>query len=68
MYSVFIFGNTSLVFYAQNILDKERIEYEIIPTPKVDKVCCGICIKVSAEMKEQVEKVLYENNVEVMTV
>ncbi len=68
MYSVFIFPTTSLVFYSQDILDDIGIEYEIIPTPNVDKVCCGVCIKVPRGDKLKVEKILVKNNVEISVI
>jgi len=68
MYSVFIFPSTSLVFSSQDILTEAGIHHKIIPTPKVDKVCCGVCIRVSRDDKEEVRTLLTDSNVEISVI
>lgn len=43
-----VFYRTSDVFVAEEKLQIQNIETEIVPTPVQDKAYCGVCVKVSA--------------------
>lgn len=68
MSTVFVFQNTSLVFSTEKILEENNINYDVVPTPKIDIVSCGVCIKVGKDDKERVKEILSENNIEVAKV
>lgn len=42
-----IFYKTNNVFLAEEILNKNRITCEIVPTPVLDKAYCGVCLNIS---------------------
>lgn len=42
----FVFYRTSDVFAAEEYLQNNGIDIEIVPTPVQDKAYCGICLKV----------------------
>ncbi len=65
MSTVFVFQNTSLVFLTEKILEENGVKYDIVPTPKIDIVSCGVCIKVSKDDRDKVKRILDENNIEV---
>jgi hypothetical protein len=65
MYSFFIFPNTSLVFKSEKLLKDNNIVYKVVPTPKsFGKAFCGVCICVNLEAKDDVKRILDEENVE----
>ena len=43
----FVFYSTSDVFRAEELLEKNRIECQVVPTPVQDKAYCGVCVQVS---------------------
>lgn len=65
MSTVFVFQNTSLVFLSEKLLKESSIDHTIIPTPKIDIVSCGISVKVGREYREEVQKILSDNNIEI---
>lgn len=40
-----VFFSTSNVFRAEEILNNEKIECKVVPTPVTDKAYCGVCIE-----------------------
>lgn len=42
-----VFYKTNDVFVAEERLQEQNIETEIVPTPVQDKAYCGVCVKVS---------------------
>ncbi|WP_352404868.1 DUF3343 domain-containing protein [Sporanaerobacter acetigenes] len=65
MKKYFVFHTTSLVFKSEKIIKKCGIDYEIVPTPKLDgHVYCGVCICVDKGNIEGVEEALIENYIE----
>ncbi len=42
----FVFYKTNDVFRAEEILQQNHIDVEIVPTPVQDKAYCGICIRI----------------------
>ncbi len=40
-----VFYSTNDVFRAEDILNKESIQCEVVPTPVTDKAYCGVCIQ-----------------------
>jgi hypothetical protein len=45
----FVFYKTNNVFLAEEILSKNKIACEIVPTPVQDKAYCGVCIQISED-------------------
>jgi len=41
-----VFYSTSDVFEAEEELNNQSIECEVVPTPVTDKAYCGVCLKV----------------------
>lgn len=39
-----VFFSTSDVFKAEEILNSNRIECKVVPTPVQDKAYCGVCL------------------------
>lgn len=52
-----VFYKTNDVFVAEERLQSQNIETEIVPTPVQDKAYCGVCVKVQ-EKKDKVLAVL----------
>ena len=52
-----VFYKTNDVFVAEEKLQEQGIETEIVPTPVQDKAYCGVCVKTSAN-KESINLVL----------
>lgn len=46
-----VFFSTSNVFKAEEILIKNGIECNVVPTPATDRAYCGVCLEVSGETK-----------------
>ncbi len=44
-----VFFSTSDVFKAEERLNTESIECQVVPTPVLDKAYCGVCIETSVE-------------------
>lgn len=42
-----VFYKTNDVFLAEEKLQDQNIETEIVPTPVQDKAYCGVCVKIS---------------------
>ena len=40
-----VFYSTSLVFEAEERLNKNGIDCKVVPTPVTDKAYCGVCIE-----------------------
>lgn len=40
-----VFYSTSNVFKAEELLIKEGISCEVVPTPVQDKAYCGVCVR-----------------------
>ena len=40
-----VFFSTSDVFKAEEVLTKEGIKCNIVPTPATDKAYCGVCVE-----------------------
>jgi len=65
MKKYFVFHTTSLVFKSEKIIKKSGIDYEIVPTPKVDgHAYCSVCICVDKDDIEVLEETLKENYIE----
>lgn len=63
-----LFATTNMVFVAEDELKSKGIKCEIVPTPVKDRVCCGMCVKVDCEVKNDAVRVLAENGTEIMEV
>ena len=44
-----VFFSTSDVFRAEEILQMEEIECQVVPTPVQDKAYCGVCVQTENE-------------------
>ncbi|MBU5475814.1 DUF3343 domain-containing protein [Eubacterium sp. MSJ-21] len=56
-----VFFSTSNVFRAEEILNKEKIECKVVPTPVTDKAYCGVCIETEKQnAKDFMEDMEYE--------
>ncbi len=44
-----VFFSTSDVFKAEEMLNDNRIECKVVPTPVQDKAYCGVCVKTQNE-------------------
>ena len=47
-----VFYRTSDVFEAEELLQKNGIETEIVPTPVQDKAYCGVCVRIGSVDQE----------------
>lgn len=54
----FIFYRTNDVFAAEDLLQREAIRTEIVPTPVQDKAYCGVCVKVDSDDVEKCVRLL----------
>lgn len=65
MKNYFLFHSTSLVFKSEKIIKNFKINYKIVPTPKVDgNIYCGVCICVEEDKGPKIEKLLEKNYIE----
>lgn len=44
-----VFYSTSNVFKAEEVLNCNGVECNIVPTPATDRAYCGVCLEVSRE-------------------
>lgn len=44
-----VFYKTTDVFVAEEKLQEQNIETEVVPTPVQDKAYCGVCVKVTVD-------------------
>ena len=54
----FVFYRTNDVFVAEELLQKNGITTEIVPTPVQDKAYCGVCIRISSHESVQCTELL----------
>ncbi len=59
-----VFFSTSNVFRAEELLKKDGIQCEVVPTPATDRAYCGVCLKVTKDVSldsiNKIEHVLLE--------
>ena len=55
-----VFYRTSDVFDAEERLNENNINTEIVPTPVQDKAYCGVCVKVDDETLEPAKEILLD--------
>jgi len=65
VYAVITFHTTHFSLKAKKVLEKSGIPFETIPVPREFSSDCGFCCKVSWDEREEIEKILRENNVEI---
>ena len=65
IYAVITFHTTHFALKAKKVLQKDKINIEMIPVPRELSSDCGFCCKVPWEDKRESEKILKENSVEV---
>lgn len=44
-----VFYSTSNVFKAEEILNSNGVECNVVPTPATDRAYCGVCLEVNDE-------------------
>lgn len=49
-----VFFSTSNVFKAEEIMNKNGIACNVVPTPATDRAYCGVCLEVSNETNLEV--------------
>ncbi len=59
-----LFYSTNLVFKSEEFIKKNDINYELVPSPKKDKVFCGMCICVDKESIGRVKEILDNKYIE----
>lgn len=59
-----VFYKTNDVFVAEELLTKNNIEVEIVPTPVQDKAYCGVCVRV-VNLTEQIKTILSDLEYEI---
>jgi hypothetical protein len=55
---IIVFRSTHDAIKAKNVLGKEGIPFEVIPTPKEISAECGISLKIEKSLKIQVLQIL----------
>ena len=58
-----VFFSTSDVFKAEEILNENNIECQVVPTPVRDKAYCGVCVETQ---DEQVKSLMGDMEFEVL--
>jgi len=64
VYAIITFHTTHFSLKAKKVLEKVGIPFETIPVPREFSSDCGFCLKVLWEEKDEVTKILNENNVQ----
>ena len=64
VYAIITFHNTHFALKAKKVLERSGKTSETIPVPREFSSECGFCCKVPWEGREEIEKILRENSVE----
>jgi hypothetical protein len=65
VYAVITFHTTHFALKAKRVLDKTGKKPEMIPVPREFSSNCGFCCKVPWTEKDEIEKILIDNRVEI---
>ena len=65
IYAIITFHNTHFAMKAKKVLERNGRRSETIPVPREFSSECGFCCKVIWEEREEIEKILRENSVEI---
>lgn len=60
---ILTFSSTHHALRAEELIEEQNIELDIIPIPREITAECGLAIRVSYEQKEQVEEILTNNKI-----
>lgn len=63
---ILVCSSKSQMLFSKDLLDKQDINNELIPTPKGFGEVCTTAIKFDKENKERVKRITEENNIEVL--
>ena len=65
---ILVCSSKSQMLFSKDLLDKQDIDNELIPTPKGFGEICTTAIKFGKKDKERVSRITKENNIEVLSV
>ena len=65
IYAIITFHSTHFALKAKKVLEKTGKMVETIPVPREFSSECGFCCKVSWEEREEIERILDEQRVEI---
>ncbi len=68
VYAIITFRSTHFALKAKRVIEKNGRRSETIPVPREFSSECGFCCKVNWEEREEMEKILRENSVEIDSV
>jgi len=60
---IITFSSTHHALRAEELIEEQQIQLDIIPIPREITAECGLGIKVAYEKREEVEGLLTENNI-----
>ena len=62
---IIVFFSTQETLYAESILKKNRLKYELVPPPEKAKTECGLAIKFSSQLKDEAIRAFTEEGLTV---
>lgn len=65
IYAIITFHTTHFSLKAKKVLEENGKKPDMIPVPRELSSGCGFCCKLPWEEKDETEKILKENNVEI---
>ena len=65
---ILVCSSKSQMLFSKELLDKENIDNELIPTPKGFGEVCTTAIKFDKKHKNKVKRITNENNIEVLSI
>lgn len=65
---ILVCSSKSQMLFSKDLLDKQNIDNELIPTPKGFGEVCTTAIKFDKKDKEKVKRITEENNIEVLSI
>ena len=65
LYAVITFHTTHFAIKAKKVLEKNGKKPRMIPVPREFSSDCGFCCKILWKEKNEAEKILVDNNVEI---
>lgn len=57
---LFVFYKTNDVFLAEERLQENGVQVDIVPTPVQDKAYCGVCVQVNASDADKAKPILVD--------
>ena len=65
---VYTFNSTHAAISAERLLSNENVPIKVMPVPSSIKAGCGLCLRVSPELTNNVEQLLEKNSIEYLSV